>query len=428
MIGSRQRDRRFRKEKLSGRTHAQIDRDRVLYCPHLARLADVTQVRTLDGEHLVHNRLTHSLKVGQLARRITEKLLNDESKDQRELANLWLLNPDVAEAAGLAHDLGHPPFGHIAEHELNDLVGEAMAEGYEGNAQGFRIVTRLGVSDVWPARLEFGPVAKQGLNLTRATLNAILKYPWLYLENEHYKDKWGAYKTEADLFAWTRRDLTEKCRSPEAEIMDWADDITYAIHDLIDFYCAGLIPLHVLTLDPSGTEWSKFFSRAKERKAKFQNSVYEEELMKIIPLFPDEAYDGSQEHTWQLWRLATFLITKFVAAIKLAEPARNDGRYTKVDERAGYLAAILQELTWVYVIQSADLAVVQHGQKRMIRRLFEALLEKAAVGNWKLFPTGFAKFVSVQPDTPPARLVADYISGLTERQIVRLDRKLVGGA
>ena len=85
MIASDQRNDRFRPEILSGRDQEQIDRDRILYCPHFARLADVTQVRTMDGDYLVHNRLTHSLKVGQLARRMTEKLLKDET-DQGKLA------------------------------------------------------------------------------------------------------------------------------------------------------------------------------------------------------------------------------------------------------------------------------------------------------------------------------------------------------
>src|SRR6516165_8585910 len=105
MIALDQRSHRFRAENLSGRDQEQIDRDRVLYCPHFARLADVTQVRTLDGDHVVHNRLTHSLKVGQLARRMTEMLLRREG-DQGHLAKDWKLSPEVAEAAGLAHDLG----------------------------------------------------------------------------------------------------------------------------------------------------------------------------------------------------------------------------------------------------------------------------------------------------------------------------------
>ena len=144
------------------RTSAQVDRDRLLYSPHLARLAEVTQVRSVDGGYLVHNRLTHSLKVAQLSRRIAEKLIYDSKSSKAQIE----LDPDVAESAGLAHDMGHPPFGHIAEDELNRLLQEKPgAGGYEGNAQTFRIVTRLSVSDSAPQnRGERRPPA---LNLTR---------------------------------------------------------------------------------------------------------------------------------------------------------------------------------------------------------------------------------------------------------------------
>jgi dGTPase len=432
MIASDQRNGRFRPETLSGRDAEQIDRDRILYCPHFARLADVTQVRTMDGDYLVHNRLTHSLKVGQLARRMTEKLLKDET-DQGKLAKEWKLNPEVAEAAGLAHDLGHPPFGHIAEEELNELVGMTTGEGYEGNAQSFRIVTRLGVSDVSPVRLAGSSLQEQrspgaqGLNLTKATLNAILKYPWRYGENAEKKNKWGAYHTETAYFDWTRENLPAQQRSPEAEIMDWADDITYAIHDLIDFFCAGLIPLHLLARGAAEREWANFFSRARARKEKFSDSAYEKALDGARSTFPEEAYDGSQVHTQRLWQIITILIKPLVDALKLTDPTQNGGRYTSVEKDKSDLVAILQELTWAYVIQRPDLAMIQYAQRKMIRRLFKIHLKNAQNNNWSMFPAGFAEYVGTRPGTPHARHVADHISGLSERQIERIHGKLIGG-
>jgi dGTPase len=147
------------------------------------RLAGVTQVVSPGEGEIFHNRLTHSLKVAQIARRFAESFL----QRQLDVVATWGgLEPEVAEAAALAHDLGHPPFGHVAEEELDHLVAaeihggpnkipnDGRSEGYEGNAQSFRIVTEL-----TGRRLE----SSHALDLTRATLNAMLKYPWRWLDN-----------------------------------------------------------------------------------------------------------------------------------------------------------------------------------------------------------------------------------------------------
>ncbi len=214
---------RFHPEKRSDyRSPAQTDRDRVQYSSAFARLAEVTQVVSADRGYVFHNRLTHSLKVAQLARRISEKL---RSTQEDEADELQAPDPDVAEAAALAHDLGHPPFGHIAEKELDKLAkSHGLKDGFEGNAQSFRIVSKLAVSDAVTA--DEMPVIR-GLNLTRATLNAILKYPWGHGDNPAKKNKWGVYETERSLFDWAREGhfLDRFAKSPEAAIMDWADDI-----------------------------------------------------------------------------------------------------------------------------------------------------------------------------------------------------------
>lgn len=163
-------------------------------------------------------------------------MLRDRSnpRDRRFIRLNGGLDPDVVEAACLAHDLGHPPFGHIAEYELRGLVrGAGIKEGFEGNAQTFRIVTRLAISSA----------KVPGLNLSRATLNAVLKYPWLWAKGD---SKWGCFSEDKETFHWVRRypRLTPRARTLEAQIMDWADDIAYAVHDVEDWYRAALIPLH----------------------------------------------------------------------------------------------------------------------------------------------------------------------------------------
>jgi dGTPase len=237
----------------------------VQYSSAFARLAEVTQVVSADRGYVFHNRLTHSLKVAQLARRISEKL---RSIQKQEADDLQVPDPDVAEAAALAHDLGHPPFGHIAEKELDKLAKRAgLKDGFEGNAQSFRIVSKLAVSDAVAKDTDQTPVIR-GLNLTRATLNAILKYPWGIGDNPGKQDKWGIYETERSLFDWVREghSVDPFAQSPEAAIMDWADDITYAVHDLVDFYCAGQIPVDRLADDNDPAERESFFAEVFARR------------------------------------------------------------------------------------------------------------------------------------------------------------------
>jgi dGTPase len=151
---------RFHPDKAAdNRLAFQRDRDRILYTTSFRRLARVTQVVSADEGHVFHNRLTHSLQVAQVGRRIAEKLLEDNKK-LGLASDAVLPDPDVVEAACLAHDIGHPPFGHVAERELDAIARKhGLTDGFEGNAQSFRIVTRLAMGST-----------PNGLNLTRATL------------------------------------------------------------------------------------------------------------------------------------------------------------------------------------------------------------------------------------------------------------------
>ncbi|WP_216216493.1 deoxyguanosinetriphosphate triphosphohydrolase family protein [Amycolatopsis aidingensis] len=234
------------------------DRDRIAGSPFFARLGGVTQVVSAAGAGLLHNRLTHSLKVAQVARAIAERIQEGE-RDRALAERLGGCDPDVAEAAALAHDLGHPPFGHLGERVLDRIARHryGLADGFEGNAQSYRIITTTDVR---------GPSAV-GLDLTAAVRAAVLKYPWLRL---HYpqahpagmripprgaaepadapgtgSSKFSAYATElADLkrarepFAGAVADWQQ---TVEASVMDTADDIAYAIHDLQDFHRIGVL-------------------------------------------------------------------------------------------------------------------------------------------------------------------------------------------
>ncbi len=424
------------------------DNDRILYSSAFRRLAGVTQVVAADEGHVFHNRLTHSLQVSQVACGLAQRLIR---QDDRLAARLGGISPDVAAAAGLAHDLGHPPFGHVAEAELDHLVTEVygVADGFEGNAQSFRIVNALAH--------RAPPPHPPGLDLTPATLNAMLKYPW-FRELESSKPateqdsagrnkrtktkkarKWGAYRLEKSAFDTARRLLPTQGsdrKSPEAEIMDWADDLTFAVHDAEDFYRAGLIPLDRLSLTDDA-ERTHFFDGIRQRPELLRmiegslTSEYTDTFRKFISDgFPlDEKYVGSTAQRSALRYFVSVQIGEFINAFELVEPKGADQPFVQIDPVRLKMVRMLKLLTWHYVILNPSLATQQHGQRMIIQTLFQIFHDAATSGKYDMFPHAFRDAVKEAKESDSklvTRTVADLISGMTERQAVEMYQRLTG--
>ncbi len=403
------------------RSPARRDRDRILYCSAFRRLSGITQVVAPTEHYPTHNRLTHTLKVAQVARSLAENLLLQPGN--RQIAEAaGGLDPDVVESAALAHDLGHPPFGHITERELDAIVTEhGVSDGYEGNAQSFRIVTKLAVRY---ANFE-------GLDLTRATLNAILKYPWLRASDKPKSQKWGAYRSEADELKWAREGcpLGDDVPSLEAALMDWADDVTYAVHDVEDFFRAGLIPLDRIATD--------HHERGRIVQAAFDSPRGEEAqpidvlgrsfhaLMDTVPM--TMPFRGSRLDRATIRGYTSGLIDRYITAVSFTDPV--DGASPlQIDPIARMEVWMLKALTRYYVIESRTLVAQRFGQRRLIRALFDVLLDASSrPQDWYVFPTIYQEMLRTsRTDAERVRLVADLIASMSEAHVVTMYDRLTG--
>jgi dGTPase len=329
---------------------------------------------------------------------------------------------EVASAASLAHDLGHPPFGHVTEYELNNMAQDWG--GFEGNAQTFRILTKLAVRDL----------RYRGLNLTAPTLNAVLKYPWLREDAPMGKEgKWGAYDSEQREFEWARRDMLPLRRSAEAELMDWADDVTYAVHDLDDFYRVGLIPLDRLAgRDERSRFVSSFFDGGSSGggrvlRAKFADFT-PDELNEAVAFIFDQAfadvppYRGTRAERAWIRAQTSFLIAWFIDGVHL------EGGTVKIARQRQAEVTVLKEIAWYYIIASPALATIQYGQRRVIRELHELYIDAAdKPSRRELFPTPQRELLERRTtDKSRRRVATDFVASLTEEMAFELHHRLTG--
>lgn len=413
----------------------QRDRDRILYTPPFRRLGGVTQVAGALEGHNFHNRLTHSLKVAQIARRLAEKYRQEVAEESAPGVGKYRdgIHPEVVEAAALGHDLGHPPFGHVAERTLDELtVAHGASDGYEGNAQSFRILTKLA-----PHRDKY-----RGLDLTRATLNAVLKYPWRredaaqhgYPGTENHGPKFGAYDTEDEALAFARRESPAEGRqSVEAAIMDHADDITYSVHDAADFYRAGLIPLDRLL------DRGMFDDFIDQWKASGSAKLTEEEIDEHQEMLWDHLnayavleapYDGSYEDRVALNTMTSNLIDHFFTSGRLAPPDHDDAPL-QVDPERKIQMRFWQAVVWHYVIATPRLATQREGQRRIITQLWKSYYKAVDEGNADVLPVRFQFLYrqwreEAKKKLNPARLAADIVASFTDGQALRIFQRLMG--
>jgi dGTPase len=385
-----------------GRGDFARDRARVLHSYAFRRLADKTQVVVPGEDDFPRTRLTHSLEVAQIGREIGAALGCD---------------PDVVDAAGLAHDLGHPPFGHNGEDAL-DVVAEDCG-GFEGNAQTLRILTRLEAKVVSPAGVP------AGLNLTRATLDAACKYPWL---RDAGTRKFGVYASDLDAFRWLRDGAPDERRCLEAQVMDWADDVAYSVHDVEDGVYGGHITLS--TVDDA--ERSALCEVAAELYSPLAPAALAPVLDSLLalPTLRDLAgYDGSYVARAAAKRATSELTGRFAGAAVVATRAEHGpaplSRYAAdlvVPDAIAAECALLKAVAARYVMRRAGAAEQQAAQRRLLAELVSAVCEGAPA---TLDAPAAAAWHDADDDAERLRVVIDQVSQLTDSAAAAWHRRLV---
>lgn len=464
------------------------DYDKVLYSSAWRRMRGVTQVAPLtDGIVRGHDRSLHSLKVAQIGLRLAEYICVDPDRKGYKSSGLREMPlPRAVEVAGMVHDLGHPPFGHVAEKELQACLEEYaptppwreaegsddfhsraqknpwhLSDSFEGNAQTFRILTRIASKSPAPAK-GGATRSKRGLDLTVATLAASVKYPWRRLQAkevltargdwneehaEYYEKKWGVYNDDA--LTWHEvvqlRKAPGDTYSVNADLMDMADDVTYAVHDVHDYFRTGLIPLHEIGMGLSGhgnATYQKFrtaatTSLATKPEVDYEDGIFDEALDWLrARTFPRDVYTDSEADRGLLHQFESEIVREAQSSVVVV-----DGR-PRFEPKVQMAIEFLKELTWYYVINDPRLAASQQGQRLIVRNLHAWLCEWAfecynknsakASRNRRRLPPRFSALLGINAKrgalsrSSVSRASVDYIAGLTDAEAVSLHHHLGG--
>jgi dGTPase len=378
------------------------DRARVLHSSALRRLAAKTQVVEVGAGDFTRTRLTHSLECAQIG---------------RELGAALGCDPDLVDAGCLAHDLGHPPFGHNGEEALADLAADNG--GFEGNAQSLRLLTRLEAK-----------VPGAGLNLTRATLDATLKYPWGARPGT---PKFGHYADDAEVFGWIRQRAPDGRPCLEAQVMDWADDVAYSVHDLEDGLQAGHITLgalrdHAQRLAVAELTAAQYCPAGWVSLAELAETF---DRLLALPCWPRE-FDGGLRSLAALKNLTSELIARLAgAAVRATLAASGPGPHTRyaanlvVPRRQRLECALLKGLTWHFVVTREGAAALHARQRELIGELAAAV---AAGAPSTLDPVLRPAYLAAEPDAARMRVVVDQIASLTDTSAIAWHRRLCRAA
>ena len=387
--------------KRHGRRAFARDKARVLHSAGLRRLSAKTQVMSAGADDFPRTRLTHTLEVAQIG---------------RELGDALGCDPDLVETACLVHDLGHPPFGHNGEEALHKASLDIG--GFEGNAQTFRLLTRLESKTIRDGR-------SIGLNLTRATLDAATKYPWAF---DGKNPKFGFYEEDKEIFDWVRLNAKSQTKVFEAQVMDIADDIAYSVHDIEDaIYGQHFSPL-ALDSEP------EFKEVVKLAATEYASEINEDNLNKALNSLIKQSwwvksFTATQVDMAALKNMTSHLIGKFTEEIEQATKAGNKAenftRYNAnliVPLETKAQIAVLKAVVNLFVMQRKGAAENYAKEQDLILNIVEGLQNNPQ----KLDPQFKHQFENAGSSKEAKRAVIDQVASLTDSSARRLAQEFVG--
>ena len=386
--------------KRGGRTEFMRDRARVIHSAALRRLAAKTQVAVPWENDFQRTRLSHSLECAQIGRELGESLGAD---------------PDLQDTACLAHDLGHPPFGHNGEEALAEIAEDFG--GFEGNAQSFRLLVRL------EAKTVDSNGKSVGLNLTRASLDGSTKYPWPRSQNSR---KFGVYNDDLEVFTWMRTGAPIDKKCIEAQIMDWSDDCAYSVHDLEDAIFTNQVS--VKNFEKDFQEIHTVMVRDYGSDATEQEAVQAHQRLSALSAWP-HYYDGTHRSLARLKDSTSQLIGRFVLAAELeTRKVHGDGPLSRYSADLEIPRDQVVEVDFLKAIAGHYLINAPHSQERyakqqiIIREIVEMLLASAP----RELDSFFLKAWNEAGDeTARMRVIIDQVAALTDPGAYALHARLL---
>ena len=386
--------------KRAGRTEFMRDRARVIHSAALRRLAAKTQVAVPWENDFQRTRLSHSLECAQIGRELGESLGAD---------------PDLQDTACLAHDLGHPPFGHNGEEALASIAADFG--GFEGNAQSFRLLVRL------EAKTVDGDGKSVGLNLTRASLDGATKYPWPRSQNPR---KFGVYDDDVEVFNWMRKGAPVDKKCIEAQIMDWSDDCAYSVHDLEDAIFANQIS--VKNFETDFEDLYTVMVRDYGSDATQQEAIDAHKRLSALSAWP-HYYDGTHRSLARLKDSTSQLIGRFVLAAELeTRKIHVDGPLSRYSADLEIPREQIIEVDFLKAIAGHYLINAAHSQDRYAKQqlIVSELVEMLRARAPQELDSFFLKsWNEASDEIARMRVIIDQVAALTDPGAYALHARLL---